>query len=172
MKNIIQLILVLTLFSCSKKDEPKLTPLQQLPPATKVGANTAGCLVNGEAIYPKGNGNTFTLFYINQLDFVLGFHLEENNINKVISIGILNNDLQVGRKYKLSSHPKSGKFSIGSNPPPRKDYFETTDNIIGELVITYHDYNNTIISGEFWFDAIDSEGEIVKVREGRFDGKY
>ncbi|MDB0611679.1 hypothetical protein PL371_07325 [Tenacibaculum maritimum] len=40
MKNIIQLILVLTLFSCSKKDEPKLTPLQQLPPATKVGANT------------------------------------------------------------------------------------------------------------------------------------
>ncbi|XKW97767.1 hypothetical protein R8G64_04520 [Tenacibaculum maritimum] len=55
MKNIIQLILVLTLFSCSKKDEPKLIPLQQLPPATKVGANTAGCLVNGEVYLPKGS---------------------------------------------------------------------------------------------------------------------
>ncbi|WP_159283507.1 hypothetical protein [Tenacibaculum maritimum] len=40
-------ILLTTFLSCSQKEVPTLTPLQQLPKATKVGANTAGCLVNG-----------------------------------------------------------------------------------------------------------------------------
>ncbi|XKW97774.1 hypothetical protein R8G64_04555 [Tenacibaculum maritimum] len=46
-------ILLTTFLSCSPKEAPTLTPLQQLPKATKVGANTAGCLVNGEAFYQR-----------------------------------------------------------------------------------------------------------------------
>ena len=44
--------------------------------------------------------------------------------------------------------------------------------IKGELKITYHNYNNAILSGTFWFDAVNSTGEIVQVREGRFDIHY
>jgi len=40
------------------------------------------------------------------------------------------------------------------------------------LIITHHDFDNAVLSGTFWFDAINSEGEIVEVREGRFDVKY
>ncbi|MFD1553252.1 hypothetical protein DNU06_17485 [Putridiphycobacter roseus] len=37
-----------------KPNEP-LTPLEQLPEATQTGANTFGCLVDGEVYIPKGN---------------------------------------------------------------------------------------------------------------------
>ncbi|MFL0093084.1 hypothetical protein V2740_15900, partial [Tenacibaculum maritimum] len=66
-------ILLTTFLSCSQKEVPTLTPLQQLPKATKIGANTAGCLVNGEAFLPKGHFSTGNLncFYVNQKDFSL-----------------------------------------------------------------------------------------------------
>jgi hypothetical protein len=55
MKNLLFLFAtLLTLFSCSKDDNKSQKPIDQLPPATQVGANTAGCLVNGEAFLPKG----------------------------------------------------------------------------------------------------------------------
>jgi len=41
------LLLCFLLSTCSKD---KLSPLEQLPPITSKGANTFGCLVNGEAV--------------------------------------------------------------------------------------------------------------------------
>ena len=57
-----------------------------------------------------------------------------------------------------------------NNPDP--NHYSTTSAITGELKITYHNYNQAILSGTFWFDAINSNGEIVHVREGRFDMHY
>ena len=53
------LFIILTVFAlscCSKDDQPNTpkTELEKLPPATHIGANTAGCLVNGVAFLPKG----------------------------------------------------------------------------------------------------------------------
>ena len=48
----------------------------------------------------------------------------------------------------------------------------TLQLIYGELKITHHDFSNAILSGTFWFDAVNSNGEIVEVREGRFDRHY
>ena len=53
-------LLFIPLFSakCTKKPiepTPPKTPLEQLPPATQTGANTFGCLVDGEVYIPKGN---------------------------------------------------------------------------------------------------------------------
>ncbi len=42
----------------------------------------------------------------------------------------------------------------------------------GELTIKRNDLSNSIISGTFWFNAINEEGEIVEIREGRFDCNY
>jgi len=42
----------------------------------------------------------------------------------------------------------------------------------GVLKITRLDLSNSIISGTFWFDAINQAGETVEVREGRFDWNY
>jgi len=50
--------------------------------------------------------------------------------------------------------------------------YVTKDNFKGELVITFFDSEKNIISGTFWFDAVNSEGEVIEVRDGRFDMKH
>lgn len=42
----------------------------------------------------------------------------------------------------------------------------------GELTITHLDEERQIVSGTFWFDAVNKQGEKVQVREGRFDMRY
>ncbi|MFL0061817.1 DUF6252 family protein [Tenacibaculum maritimum] len=166
-------ILLTTFLSCSQKEAPTLTPLQQLPKATKVGANTAGCLVNGEAFLPKGYFSTGNLncFYVNQKDFVLGFSQRLNNTSSHVYMYVYNTNLQINNIYSLTeekvSNPKYAEYEA-----PFSISYKTTSIVKGELVITHHDYDKAIISGTFWFDAVNNAGEKVEVREGRFDMKY
>ncbi len=59
---ILLLAALLGLSQCKKKDPD---PVDQLPPATQTGANTFGCLVNGQAWTPNGNDSTsnYTVYY-------------------------------------------------------------------------------------------------------------
>jgi len=54
------LALPLLLVSCKKND-----PVSALPPETQTGANTFGCLVNGQPWTPQGNDGTsnYTVSY-------------------------------------------------------------------------------------------------------------
>lgn len=59
----LSLCLLLTQCSQCKKDDP--APEEQLPPATQTGANTLGCLVNGQPYTPggyKGTANYAVLY--------------------------------------------------------------------------------------------------------------
>lgn len=42
-------------FLAAECDKEKLAPIDQLPPATQTGANTFGCLINGEVFKPSGS---------------------------------------------------------------------------------------------------------------------
>jgi hypothetical protein len=176
-KKILLIGILLTLNSCSEKDNPTLTPLEQLPKATKTGANTAGCLVNGEAFLPKGffpSGNLIC-YFINQENFSLDISNKENsNINSIV-IGVDNLQLEVNKVISLNTrrliNSKFAEYNILKDNG-NDELYSTTPQITGELIITHHDYNNAIISGTFWFDAVNNIGEKVEVREGRFDMKY
>tara|TARA_R110002073_G_scaffold161723_3_gene317375 strand:+ start:24165 stop:24704 length:540 start_codon:yes stop_codon:yes gene_type:complete len=163
--------------SCKNDDDTPTNPIDQLPPATQTGANTAGALVNGEAFLPN-NGSLIPLVlnYIDGEDFTLGITNKVNNLRKAIVISIYNTPLQVNQTYQLNTefgaNSKTGEYFINTAPPPLPNYYSTTPVIIGELTITNHDFNNAILSGTFWFDAINSVGEIVEIREGRFDMEY
>lgn len=174
MKNSLLILTLILSLSCCKKDDDNLTPLDQLPPATQTGANIAGCLVEGEAVFPKGSNLIFQLFYLDGKDFGLLISNEKNNIDRVINVASFNEPLQVGQTYELAAYGEDSKFGeyVVQNPDFSKRQYQTTSTITGELTITHHDFDSAILSGTFWFDAIDSEGNIVKVREGRFDGKY
>lgn len=173
-KTLLLIGILLTINSCSQKDEPTLTPLQQLPEATKTGANTAGCLVNGEAFLPKGHFSTgnLTCYFINQNNFSLIVSERDNSFSKSIVIGIDNLTLKINKIINLdterTSDSRYGEFIISNI----NDNYSTTPEITGELVITHHDYDKAIISGTFWFDAINNTGEKIEIREGRFDMKY
>ena len=187
MKNLLLLVLATFAISCCNKgddDQPK-TELEKLPPATQTGANTAGCLVNGVAFLPKGYLVTGNLVcnYIDGKDFIL--HISERIVqgssDNIRSIAVVseNQNLHdnVGVTFQLgqdnnNGNSKFGSYIINAVAYPYKNHYSTTSIIKGELKITHHDFNNAILSGTFWFDAINSNGEIIKVREGRFDKHY
>ncbi len=50
-------------------------------------------------------------------------------------------------------------------------YF-TDNNNFGELTISKLDTQQKIISGTFWYDAVNAVGDKVEVRDGRFDMRY
>ncbi|MFA7445426.1 MAG: DUF6252 family protein, partial [Flavobacteriaceae bacterium] len=142
-------------------------------------ANTAGCLVNGKAFLPKGYvpAGNLRCNYINGLNFTLSIVNNTQNTIKSINIFCYNTTIEIGQTYTLlqnnnNSNSKYAEYIINSTPPPSPSYYSTNEIIAGELTITYHNFDNAVLSGTFWFDAVNSEGEIVEVREGRFDVEY
>lgn len=171
MKNLLLLLVtIFTLNSCESDNNKPKTELEKLPPATQTGRNTAGCLVNGQAMIRKGFSSKFNCFYQDQLNFSLGYSMVINNVNKHINVTSLNQQFTEGQTYQLkedSPGSKWGRYAIDASI-----IYTTTDIVTGELKITHHNYNKAIISGTFWFDAVNQYGEKVEVREGRFDAHY
>lgn len=179
MKNLILILLTaFTLSCCNKDDDNPIAEIDKLPPATQTGANTAGCLVNGIAFLPKGNFPGINpLLYQDGVNFVL--FIGEEKDGKIKSLGVFsgNQHLEVETIYNLGQNnndgnSKYGIYSIDAVTPPNLNYYTTTNIYNGELKITHHDFSNRILSGTFWFDAVNSSGENIKVREGRFDRHY
>lgn len=178
MKKLLLLLIIITTFSCCSNDDDNTptNPIDQLPPATQTGANTAGCLVNGNAFLP--NNQSVQPLVCNYLDgevFTLGISRKDNDVYYKVYIYI-SSSLEVGQTYHLNTefgtNAKSGEYFINNEPSPSLNYYSTTPSITGELTITHHDFNNAFLSGTFWFNAINSNGEIIEVREGRFDMDY
>jgi len=172
MKNIfLSLLTAFTLIACYHDDYiPKIS---DLPPATQTGKNTAGCLINGQAFIRYGLGSSFNCFYQDGLNFGLGFDWKTSKTIKAINIASLNQHLEEGQTYQLKEYAagsKYGEYVIFGEVSDIE--YKTTSLVTGELTITHHDFDHAIISGTFWFDAINDKGEKIEVREGRFDAKY
>ena len=174
MKKIVLLLLIITTLSCcNKNDDATIIPLEQLPPATQIGANTVGCLLDGKAFLP-GNFNSatncFYQFVNGEYYFALAFSKRDSE-NILVGIDVGTNAKQIFQNgsYGLIEHAPnnaSAAFIYGT--------FENfTDNInTGQLKITKLDEINHIVSGTFWFDVQDTYGVIHQIREGRFDMQY
>lgn len=171
------IIIFLTFTSCSK-DEECDNPIDCLPAITQVGANTAGCLVNGKALVPGGQGlNTGSVLkaqyrYSDDNDSVFGLSIKNlvGEGNKMLQITLRNEKLVEGATYELSS-PESNQ--TGSYNDLHMGGFVTNQTNTGELFISKIDEERQIVSGTFWLNAEETRsGEIVKIRNGRFDIQY
>ncbi|MBG6110283.1 hypothetical protein H4V97_002519 [Flavobacterium sp. CG_23.5] len=173
MKNLLFLFATVLILSCCSTDDNKpKKPIDQLPPATQTGANTAGCLINGEAFLPKGTGIILNCLYQDGLNFGLRITENMNDTSRSIYISTLNQNLEIGKIYDLQEYnSKWGQFVVFTGGIGKDDY-RTTLTITGELKITNHNFSKAILSGTFWFDAVNSKGEKIQVREGRFDMEY
>ncbi len=161
-----------------KKTKPAV---DQLPPTTQTGAHTLGCLVNGKVFKPKGDlftGPILSCAY-QYIEGGYSFQLKAKQDigNGLLSIGIFTDSLVIsqgviiklyGPFVKGKSFGLHGKYISGSSG----SLYYTQSSGTGELHITKFDEINRIVSGTFWFDATNSDGEKVQVREGRFDMNY
>ena len=171
------------LFSCDKDDDHSTNPVDQLPPETQTGENKVGALVNGEPLLPMGGGlspnkNCYYQYVDGGYYFTVWFAQIEGGQSQTIAVSTKHATIEEGEVYELKNsilYPynepqgRGGNFNIYTTEPPSETYFTTTAENTGELKITKLDYENNIVSGTFWFDAVNDAGEIVEVREGRFD---
>ena len=78
--------------------------------------------------------------------------------------------MEAGQTYVLVS-----EFDVGGVSGVywfNGDFYDTDDQNSGELTITRLDLNAQIVSGTFFFDIIDENGESREIREGRFDMRF
>ena len=167
-------VALLCLCSCdSDDDNTPQNPVNQLPEATQTGENTFGCLLDGEAFIPGGGTNPLDCVY-QFLDGGYYFALQgnkRNENNNIILIGLATNNLEIieNNTYTLTNNSISnafGTYSLSAN------FSETNEVNTGELTITHLDLSNQIVSGTFWFDVIDHNGNLREIREGRFDMQF
>ncbi|CAM3813405.1 DUF6252 domain-containing protein [Flavobacterium gelidilacus] len=171
MKNFLIFSLIsIFLIGCSKDDE-----------LTEIKYNGYGGIsskLNGEVLKPKGGGifgNTDCR--IDQdtngpVFFSVSYTNTNNNIFKSIRIVALDVPYEnmTGQTYNLKSEQNIESFAnYNLSIDFDENLYETNSIQNGELKILFHDRQKNIIGGTFWFDAINENGEIIKVTDGRFD---
>jgi hypothetical protein len=182
MKKLLFLITIMATFiSCCKKDitpTPESTPLSQLPPATQTGANTFGCLLDGQVFKPGFYNNSYQCFY--QLSnggyyFNVNADYRAGGILKSVQVATENLQITEGQTLKLYERVAGnayGSYYTGNTNTGVSDNQYTSSTNTGELKITKLDLIKDIVSGTFWFDIKDKSGAIHQVREGRFDMQF
>ena len=178
MKNLLLAFAMLLMVSnCNKNDDDQPTnPIDQLPPATQTGAQTFGCLINGEAFVPPSFGsNSPSAFY----QFVGGAYTlgisggtGGGTELKSINLGCLDMPLIEEINYNLLEFVTGnyfGEYYLGGG---NGEIYSTTVNNPGTLTITRFDQDNFIISGTFEFTVVDNDGNEINITNGRFDMNY
>lgn len=170
--------IAIALIACKKENRKEV-----LPPETQTGANTFGCLVDGEVFTPGGaqlSGGSLNCYYqkVNnkyQFNLVGKNYIDKKN-RKSVALLIYGVKIKENAKYILFKEFKDsigyGSYTYMSDIPFDIQEYETDSINQGELYIKYFDSVNQIVSGTFWFNAAHESGKIVRVSNGRFDMTY
>ena len=163
---------LLGLSQCKKKDPD---PVDQLPPATQTGANTFGCLVNGQVWTPQGNDGTanYTAYY--DRTFRGGnFGIRVYRLDKKASQDIIMGGDSISRvgTYSLIRVPRTVYFGDNQQPATcQSQDGKSSQYCRGGLTITRLDTQIGIVSGTFWFTLYKPGCDSIRVTDGRFDRK-
>lgn len=169
------MILFTTCFKVLKPDEEPT-----LPPITMEGKNTMGCTINGEIFTVSGKQirgswlykGTYAIYQLNITTFyVIGKQNKPNQMGVTINLQV-NEDQTI---YELNNKELSvGYVRMWVDDHIFADtHFSTNNEFKGRVEILKLEYDKVLkegfVAGLFEFDAIDSRGEVIQVREGRFD---
>ena len=165
-KLLLILITTFTLCSCDKDNDKPTNPVSQLPPATQTGANTFGCLINGEPFVVSNTSNQTAIYQGGVLQ--IGGGIDNSIMDKRISINI-SAPINLNTPYDLTLFPNNLAIFVNNGEGCYYDYDHTTS---GTLTITKFDQTNFIISGTFNFSTQTNECENINITNGRFDLQY
>lgn len=165
---------LLGLSQCHKKDDPN--PVDQLPPATQTGANTFGCLVNGQVWTPQGYNGTsnYSVYYdpsyrkgtLN----VATYRYNASGSSNRQDIIIFSDSLNAVGVYPLTIRNHQEALFYGSSG--QCEFHQNEGHYRkGMLTITRLDLQAGIISGTFSFTLYKPGCDSVRVTNGRFDKK-
>lgn len=163
---------IVLLANCKKDHVVPVNQLAKLPAATQTGANTFGCLVNGQAFLPNylgpfGSQGLYCTYGYQGYGFflnIIGSH--KNSDGSIYSVNIYADSLaqpiyegQTINLYKNSVHGVFGEYAMFTSPATISYY--TNQTLTGQVNITKLDQIKFFISGTFSFTAIDQNGDKV-----------
>ena len=165
------LLSVLILVLCTSFQEEK--KVKQLPPLTHSGENIFACKVNGQLMIANENAS--------EVIGEFGIKFSHSKSNQLIYIqGSCTSpqyDIELSFKYldTLGTYPLLMEYPYyaffwdysKSSAPNATNQFQPDATHGGTVNITY--YDGHIISGTFAFDAVNRNGDLVHVTDGRFD---
>ena len=172
------LLFAIIFYNCENND-----PQDQLPPITQTGANTFGCIINGEVLIPKNsngvpNAKGLEAYYKDNKTFILDAN-NYSNSNGRLYIYIYDLNSEGNTSLELSEGLSSFHFEpnyshlwcrVYDQTEGNNIYISTTDS--GAIEITRFDVINNIISGVFdnlTLVNINDSNDIIEIKEGRFD---
>lgn len=167
----------LTAASCRKNNTE-----EQLPPETREGKFTFGCKVDGKVYTARGKGGLLATdhVYYNLIpadsSINIGTGTTSSAKNRFSIFFTIKYTGGIGT-YLMKTYPYQGIFSDESNGniPGGTNTFTTNDTYIGKINIKYFNgsyspFNKgTILSGTFEMDAVNGNGKVIHITEGRFD---
>jgi hypothetical protein len=104
--------------------------------------------------------------------YYFSINVSNSILNPFRGITINSNHLEIQEQtYELIDGNIDGNFGASYQiyPSDVPDEYITNSIVKGEITFTRFDLVNQIVSGTFWFDAVNKDGVMVEVREGRFD---
>ncbi len=146
----------------------------ELPPVTKVGANTVGALIDGEVWLPQINGLRPNISAsIDAQDSIL--------VATAINLGLGTYFL-----WELGPQVVAGTYLMAdwADAGIAMEYGELSEQAgeparpyplvpgTGALEISVLDRENGVFAGEFFFDATAPNQQNVTIRDGRFDVRF
>lgn len=170
-------LLLAALLGLSQCKHADPAPVDQLPPATQTGANTFGCLVNGQPWTPKGYDGTSNYSVVYDAG-VQGGHLDIQTYrypdasNALQTIAVISGHIVQTGTYSL----RSPQRAVASYSDYKSGcYWSVRDSATtyrrGTLTITRLDLQAGIIAGTFAFTLYKPGCDSVRVTQGRFDKK-
>lgn len=177
MKNLFFALSFVICFTNCKKTPPTSTDNPYgLPNISQSCENTFGCLANGDLflaetgiLYPTLICNYwFPNYGSSGHSFYLSAKQKGNSIYDLTIIS-LKKAVTIG-EFDFGAPEVEGAFS--AQIYDMKNIYRTEANNKGKIKIIKLDEVKQILSGTFWFDAVNDKGEKLEVREGRFDMVY
>ena len=170
------LLLVLLVAACTKADDDTpTTPLDELPLATQVGANTFGCLIDGVPFVNGGGGNALQ-DVIAQYQSTPFEDLSVVGKNIVSTPSDLTVESVIFRTISIEvddTQPsfQSNSYRIKNNGTENRYFIDSTKHYSYE--ITYHNPTTNIVAGTFEnYSYCPITGDTIHITDGRFDVIY
>ena len=196
-KTIFTIFALMLLIACSKDNPATEDPLAKLPPETQIGANTFGCIINGQVFYPRdGTSSIFNpaakgckfwgdpsvpnaMGNYNELEIR---NLQDGKPANSMIIHLQGLDtIKTGEYIWQNSNFQSSIDGLMQNYVFAKiydtsvngwRYYGSYENS-GKITVTRYDFLNRIVSGTFngKLRLMNSSAEL-EISNGRFDIKW
>ena len=182
------LLVTLAFLSCINIEE---FPQNQLPAITQTGANTFGCIINGEILIPK-DGLPSLGGPKSSKRKGISVNYDQNN-NFIIYAGNFRGETKPNIYIYIHNLTSTGTYSFGLSNGENSSAFEPnyphcwtrpynigytkkylSNTNSGTITITKIDTVNKIVSGTFQLTAFDENNseETIEITDGRFDMQY